>query len=164
MIITDGFIKPIPNTMTSRNEPNINNHDIRDNPYTIINDPKYATSPNLRGPPNNLKQIDGIGGYRTQVIGNPDSLGTGTVGSGPGDPKYATSPNLRGPPNSLPQTDGLLGVQVVQVQELLGLIMAQTILWKGDFLFSVLEFRHKLIPTMWKMETQIKCHIVKPQK
>ena len=109
MIITDGFIKPIPNTMTSRNEPNINNHDIRDNPYTIINDPKYATSPNLRGPPNNLKQIDGIGGYRTQVIGNPDSLGTGTVGSGPGDPKYATSPNLRGPPNSQPQTDGYGG-------------------------------------------------------
>ena len=107
MIVTDGFSKPIPNTMTGRNEPKKVIQDIRGIPSTMINDPKYATSPKLRGPPNTLTQIDGIGGYMTQAIGNPGSQGTGTVGSGPVDPKYATSPNLRGPPNTLTQTDGI---------------------------------------------------------
>ena len=106
MIASDEFRRQIPNTIIDRNEPKINNHDIRDNPYTTINDPKYATSPNLRGSPNNLTQTDGFGGYRTQVIGNPD---IGTVGYDSGDPKFTISPNLRGPPNNITQTEGIGG-------------------------------------------------------
>jgi len=109
MIVSDGFSRPIPNTMTDRNEPKISSHDIRDNPSIIINDPKYATSPLLRGPPNNHTPTDGIGGYRTQFIGNPDSSGKGTVGSGLEYPNHATFPNLRGPPNNLTPSDGIGG-------------------------------------------------------
>ena len=104
MIASDGLRRQIPNTITDKNDPKINNNGIRGDPPIIINDPKYATSPNFRGSPNNITQTDGFGGYRTQTIGNPPNNLTQTDGiSG-----YRTQV-IGNPPNNQAQTDGFGG-------------------------------------------------------
>jgi hypothetical protein len=99
MTATDGFGRPIPNTMTDNNNEPKRINDIRDNLSNINNDPKYATSPNFRGPPNSLGQSDRIGVERTQAIGSP---GTGSVGPnyGSDEPNYVEDGNQKQLPST----------------------------------------------------------------
>ena len=71
MAATDGFNKYFPKIMNDNKESKINNYNIRYYSSNINDAQNYVTSPNFKGPLNNLALSDGFIRDRIQFIGNP---------------------------------------------------------------------------------------------